>query len=147
MSKEALKFFHNWIKEMIDIGGANLPKTVSTHLGAKLGKLYKQRGITDIIIGLKKSYEILKGSSTIEKEDDKTIKVQTKYSKKFCPIGGGFNKEKEKFIQQSICYPYTIAFLKEIDPRFNYEGIIHECILSSNKRFCKYTLKLEEKKI
>ena len=145
MSKEALKFFHNWINEMIDIGGPNLPKTVSTRLGAKLGRLYKKRGISDIISGLKKSYEILKGTPDIETVDDNTIKVSIEYSTEFCPIGGGFNRDKAKVIQESICYPYTIAFLNTIDPRFNYKGIAHECILSSNKRFCKYTLKLEEK--
>jgi len=30
---------------MIDVGGPNLPKTISSSLGAKLGKLYKGRGI------------------------------------------------------------------------------------------------------
>ena len=145
MSKEALKFFHNWIKEMIDIGGPNLPKAVSTRLGTNLGILYKKRGISDIQTGLRTSYEVLKGTPSIEIIDDTTIEVKIEYSKEFCPIGGGFNKNKAEIIQESLCYPYTIAFLNAIDPRFNYKGIVHECILSSNKRFCKFTLKLEKK--
>ena len=116
MVKEALKFFHNWINEMIDIGGPNLPKAVSTRLGAKLGNLYKKRGISDIKSGLKKSYEILNGKTSIQEVDDNTIEVDIEYSREFCPIGGGFNKDKAKVIQESICYPYTIAFLNTIDP-------------------------------
>ncbi|GAH52713.1 unnamed protein product, partial [marine sediment metagenome] len=31
---------------MIDIGGNNLPKAISTKSGSKLGKLYKERGLS-----------------------------------------------------------------------------------------------------
>ena len=44
-NKDALKFFQAFINEMIDVGGVNLPKSISVSLGAKLGKILKGRGI------------------------------------------------------------------------------------------------------
>ncbi|GAI90164.1 unnamed protein product [marine sediment metagenome] len=48
MEKDALKFFHAYVNEMIEIGGENLPRAVSTKLGAKLAALYKEKSITDL---------------------------------------------------------------------------------------------------
>ena len=130
---------------MIDIGGANLPKSISSSLGAKLGKIYKKRGISGIEECLKQSYKVLDARSTIQKVDDHTLKVTLKYKKKFCPIGGKYNPEKAEVVHQSICIPYTLGLLTEIDSDFKYAGEILECNLKSNRGICEYTLKLEEK--
>ena len=53
--KSSLKFFHAYIREMVKVGGPNFPKTISTKLGIKLGKLYKKRGI-DYLIEISKNY-------------------------------------------------------------------------------------------
>ncbi|GAH80770.1 unnamed protein product, partial [marine sediment metagenome] len=45
VSFNTLKLFQAYIKEMIEVGGENLPKILSATLGAKLGKAYKERGI------------------------------------------------------------------------------------------------------
>ena len=45
-NRDALKFFQSYIKEMIDVGGANLPKSISASLGAKLGKILQKKGVT-----------------------------------------------------------------------------------------------------
>jgi len=144
-SEDALKFFHTWISQCIDVGGANLPKTISTLLGSKLGKIYKSMGVDTIEQALVKSYEVLKGKTEIIKKDEKTIEVKTEYLREFCPIGGHYAPKKAQLIQKSICTPFTIGFLSEIDTRFKFEGEINECILTSNKRICFYTLHLEEK--
>ena len=89
MTTDALKFLQAYIKEMISIGGENLPKTISARLGAKLAKLYKEKGISSIDSGLKKSYNVLDATAQINrKKNDKEIEVTIKHRKKFCPIGG-----------------------------------------------------------
>lgn len=145
MNKDALKFFQNYVSEMIDIGGANLPKSIASSLGAKLGKIYKNKGIIGIENGLKQIYKALNATSKILKIDEKTYKVTVKYKKKFCPIGGEYNPERGNLVHQSVCNPYTLGFLNGIDPSFKYVGELLECNLKSNRGICEYTLKLEEK--
>ena len=53
-NRDALKFFQAYIKEMIDVGGVNLPKSISVSLGAKLGKLLRERGLIGLENSLKK---------------------------------------------------------------------------------------------
>jgi len=130
MTTDALKFLQAYIKEMISIGGENLPKTISARLGAKLAKLYKEKGISSIDSGLKKSYTVLDATAQI---------------KKFCPIGGKYDPEKADLIQKSVCIPYTVGFLNEMDPQFKYKWDIHECILNTNTNYCRYTLYLEKR--
>ena len=143
--ENALKFFHTWISQCIEIGGANLPKTISSLLGSKLAKIYKEKGITDIADGLKESYDVLDGTTQITKVDSTTLEVKNEYDKSFCPIGGKYNPKNVDIIQNSLCYPYTMGFLSELDQRYKFSATIHECILKSNKNACCYTLNLEEK--
>ena len=147
MTKDALKFFQSYIREMIEIGGENLPKSISARLGAKLARLYKEKGITEIEDGLMMSYKVLDSKPKINKLDNKTYEVILKYPKKFCPIGGKLKNDPEwaGVLQDSICFAYTYGFLNELDPRFNYDATINECILTSNKHICQYILKLKEK--
>lgn len=145
-SDDALKFFINWINEMVDVGGPNLPKTISSRLGGKLGKIYKSRGVVTIEDGLNKSYKAIQGKTEIIERDENTLEVNTKYLKAFCPIGGAPSPEKAEIIQKSICTPFTIGFLTEIDPTYRYEGIIEECIVKTGGNICRYLLKKEEKK-
>lgn len=143
--ESALKFFHNWISQCIDIGGQNLPKTISAGLGSKLGKIYKKKGITDITEGLKTSYETLNGTTTVRKIDSNSYEIHNEYSKNFCPIGGKYNPDDCDLIQDSLCIPFTLGFLSELDPRFKFGITMNECILKSNKNACCYRLNLEDK--
>ncbi|MFX1327499.1 MAG: hypothetical protein ACFE91_05070 [Promethearchaeota archaeon] len=146
-NRDALKFFQNFIYQMIDIGGENLPKSISTSLGAKLGKILKSRGITELQSGLKKIYNVLNAKTTIKHLDDNNLEVSLKYSKRFCPIGGKHNSERAKLIQKTICIPYTTAIMVSLDPDYNYSLEISNCILESNGRQCKYKLRLDKKRI
>ena len=133
---------------MIDLGGKNLPKSISTRLGAKLAKIYKKVGIDDVKIALIKSYEVLNSIPEIKRIDEKTIEVKIKYEECFCPIGGDpnpDNPEKAKIIQDSICTPYTVGFINEFNPDFAYDGQVKECILSSGSNTCRYILYLSDK--
>jgi len=145
MTTDALKFFQAYIKEMISIGGENLPKTISAGLGANLAKLYKEKGLSDIESGLKKSYTVLDANVHIKRINHKEIEVKIKHRKKFCPIGGKYDPDKAELIQKSVCIPYTVEFLNEMDPNFKYNWDIHECILETNNNYCRYTLYLEKK--
>ncbi len=146
-NRDALKFFQNFIYQMIDIGGENLPKSISTSLGARLGKMLKERGFIGVESSLKKIYNVLNAKTKIKtlNDDPKTLDITLKYSSEFCPIGGKVNPNKAELIQNTICIPYTIAILNSFDPEFKYESEILECILNSNNRHCRYKLIIKPK--
>ncbi|MHA2367161.1 MAG: hypothetical protein ACXAC7_24635 [Candidatus Hodarchaeales archaeon] len=144
-NRDALKFFQNFIYQMIDIGGENLPKSISTSLGAKLGNMLRERGFTEIESSLKKIYSALKAKTRIKPIDENTLDITLKYPKSFCAIGGKYNPDKTELIQNTICIPYTAAILNSINPDFKYESEISDCILNSNNRHCRYKLFMEPK--
>jgi hypothetical protein len=83
-NKDVLKFFQAYIKEMIDVGGTNLPKAISVKSGSKLGKLYKEReSLSGLEVVLKQFYTAFNGKPTIKKIDDNTYDVNVKFSKKY----------------------------------------------------------------
>ena len=131
---------------MIDIGGSNLPKAISTKSGSKLGKLYKERGLSlDLGIALKQIYSVLKAKPVIKQLNENTYEVILKYAKRFCPIGGSHNPSRAPIFQEIICIPYTRGFLNEIFPQFTFEAEIINCIPLNNKRTCHYILKIKNK--
>ena len=146
-NRDALKFFQSYIKEMIDVGGANLPKSISASLGAKLGKLLQKKGVTGLENSLKRIYNVLNAKTSIKAIDDNTLEISLKYSKRFCPIGGKYNPDKSELIQNTICIPYTVAILNSSHPEFRYSVEIKECILNSNNKFCRYVLVKEPKNV
>ena len=146
MSKKASKFFQAYVNEMIDIGGENLPKTISTKLGFKLGKIYKERGISNLESGLLRSFKVLNGKLEITKKNQKEFEINIKYKGRgFCQIGVISDHEKAKLIQESICIPFYIGFLNGLCPKFKYSIRISNCILISKKNFCRFTITLDKK--
>jgi len=142
MSKSALKFLQAYVKEMVELGGENLPRTISAKLGANLGRIYRKRGITEIESGLNQSFKVLKTKYRIEKKSDNLYEIEVKYRRKFCVIGGKFDKKRKGLIQKAICVPYYLGFLKELDPTYTYKINVHSCVVSDNTHFCKYSLML-----
>ncbi len=146
MVKDVLKFFHAYINEMIDLGGKDLPRAVSTALGAKLANIYKRKGITDLEAALYQIYKALAAKVSIKKTNEHTYDIILKHSKGFCPIGGKKNPNLAKTIQESICIPYTKSFLATLLPNYILESEIKECILEENRnRHCRYVLKAKPK--
>ena len=129
---------------MIELGGENLPRAVSTKLGAKLAALYKEKNINDLTTALETAYKALGASTSIKKIDENTYLIQLKHSKKFCPIGGKSNPTSAKAIQDSICFPYTRSFLTSLFPEFQFETEIKECIVDNSNSHCKYMLKVKK---
>jgi len=145
-NKDALKFFQAFIKEMIDIGGENLPKAISTKSGSKLGKMYKGRGLPlDIGAALKQIYIALNGKPVIKQLDENRYEVIVKYAKKFCPIGGSNNPSRASIFQENICIPYTRGFLNEIFPQFTFGEDILNCVPLNNQKICHFILKIKIK--
>ncbi len=143
-----MKFFQAYIKEMIDIGGNNLPKAISTKSGAKLGKLYKKGGLPlDLETALKQIYSALKGKPVIKQLNENRYEVLVKFAKKFCPIGGSYNPTRASIFQENICIPYMRGFLNEIFPQFIFGEDILKCIPIDNQRTCQYILKVDKKKV
>lgn len=139
-NKEALKFFQAYIKEMIDIGGINLPKSISSSLGSKLGKILKTRNPMSLENSLKKIYNVFNAKTKINTIDDNTLEVSLWYKKAFCPIGGEHNPDRVDLIQKAICIPYTTAILNTSHPEFKYNAEVLDCILHTGNRFCRYRL-------
>ncbi|MFX1281454.1 MAG: hypothetical protein ACFFA3_19050 [Promethearchaeota archaeon] len=143
--KDALKFFQAYVKEMIDVGGNNLPKAISSKSGAKLGKVYKKKDLPlNIESALNQIYRVLSAKPKVIKINDHTYEVIIRYPKKFCPIGGSENSNATLF-QENICIPYTRGFLNELFPEFKFESDILNCIPLNNHRTCHYILKVEKK--
>lgn len=144
--KDALKFFHAFIKEMVDVGGINLPKAIATKTGSRLGRLYKERGwVGDIESALKHSYKAIRGKPKIIKNGENIYEIFLKYSKRFCPIGGSYHPSNASLFQENVCIPYTRAFLSEMFSQFKFDVEILSCILKTNHKSCSYVLKVEKK--
>ncbi|MBY9006758.1 MAG: hypothetical protein KGD63_08375 [Candidatus Lokiarchaeota archaeon] len=146
MTKDILKFFQAYVTEMIDIGGENLPKSIASGLGEKLAKIYKKIEIDEIKDGIKHIYDILEIQYEIKDIERDKFEVEVKFDENFCPIGGEFNPDKAKLIQKSICDPYMLGFLAEMEPEYRYEGCIKQCILENgNQKVCRYIIERVEK--
>ncbi len=145
MVKDTLKFFHAYINEMIEVGGENLPRAVSTKLGAKLAGIYKRKGIKDLDLALKTAYKALGATTKVNYIDASTISVKIKHSNKFCPIGGKKNPNQAETIHNSICFPYTKSFLTNLFPEYSFDAEINKCILTNSNSHCEYLLKVKTK--
>lgn len=129
---------------MIDVGGPNLPRSVSTKLGGKLGQIYNEKGITSLEPGLIKSFKVLRGKPTVTRKED-SIEIKVLYQNDFCPLGGKYNPDSAELIQKSLCIPYYLGFVNKLNPEYNYKINVNECILCNNTKTCKFTLKLTKK--
>jgi len=143
--QDALKFFHAYISEMINLGGENLPRSISTRLGSKLAKIYKEREIESLEQALTYLYEVLGAEVKIEKVSKKKFNIRIKHPYQFCPIGGSYNPSKREKFLEIICIPYTIGFLKEFNPINGYHIDSKNCILRDGGHLCEYDLILNLK--
>lgn len=143
--QDALKFFHAYINEMINLGGENLPRSISTRLGSKLAKIYKDREIESLEQALRELYEVLGADVKVEKVSEKKFYIRIKHPYQFCPIGGLFNPSKREKFLEIVCIPYTIGFLKEFNPVNGYQIELKNCILRDGGQLCEYDLILNLK--
>lgn len=151
-----LKFFQSFIASMVQIGGINLPKSVSTILGRNLGEVYKKRGVTDPKVALESMFKAMGGENVIFDPLDEEIvedqaserdeaeiqsmengfKVTTEYPTDFCPIGGGFKPKRHGLFFQGICQPYASAFLSSFLPGSKITLTSDRCALKDGENKC-----------
>lgn len=128
---------------MIDIGGNNLPKAISSKSGAKLGKLYKEKNsVSDIESALRQIYIALQAKPIVKRLNDNLYEVTVKYNQNFCSIEGSNNSSRATIFQENICIPYTRGFLNELFPQYNFEAEILNCIPLNGQKTCQYMLKV-----
>ncbi len=145
-NKDVLKFFQAYLKEMVYVGGENLPKAISSKLGSKLGKFYKgKKSSLEINLALNQMYLALNAKPLIKKLEDGNYEVKVKYSKKFCPIGGAYNPSRAPLFQDNVCIPYVRGFLNEIFPHYTFGEEILNCIPINSHKPCHYILKVKSK--
>lgn len=130
---------------MINLGGENLPRSISTRLGSKLAKIYKEREIESLEQALRDLYEILGAEVKIKKVSEKKFNIRIKHPYQFCPIGGSYNPSKREKFLEIVCIPYTIGFLKEFKPVNGYHLELKNCILRDGGQLCEYDLNLDLK--
>ena len=141
MTKDVLKFFQAFIWEMVDIGGENLPRSISSNLGSRLARLYKERNSNaNLEQHLKLIYAGLNAKLTLKSSKNKIYEIIIKYPNKFCPIGGCYYPGRADLVRNNICLPYTKGFLKALSPDFQFKIEIKNCIVSDNSKVCRYIL-------
>ena len=144
--KDALKFFHAFLSEMISIGGKNLPRSIAIHLGGKLAQLYKEREIVNLPQAIMKMSETIGGKTKVERISDDEYYIRTKHSLRFCPIGGRYAPDKGSNFLEIVCLPYIIGFLNEFCPNYETQIEVIGCIIQHGGRSCAYRLVIKPKK-
>jgi len=155
MEADYLKFFQSFIASMVQIGGINLPKSVSTMLGRNLGEVYKKRGVTDPKEALESMFKAMGGVNvTFQPLDEETGEVQsvegeevngsmetgfsvtTEYPTEFCSIGGGLKPKRYNLFFEGICQPYASAFLASFRPGSKITLTNEKCVLKDGDNKC-----------
>jgi hypothetical protein len=164
VERDYLKFFQSFIASMVQIGGINLPKTVSTMLGHHLGEVYKQRGVTDPKVALESMFKAMGGQNVEfhpiggENEElqpepeeaeapqatDLGFTITTEYPEEFCPIGGEYKPKRHAMFFEGICQPYATAFLSAFRPGTKITLTCEKCVLRDGDKKCTIQATFEE---
>nr|MDO8118752.1 hypothetical protein [Candidatus Sigynarchaeota archaeon] len=136
MESDYLKFFQSYIAQMIDIGGMNFPRIVSTKLGRNLGDIYKNRNVCESD-ALKEMFKAMGGVTTDVKDVPGGIEVTTQFPRDFCSIGGGLKPRRHSLIFEGICSPYATGFLSAFRPGKSIKVTCLNCITKDQGNTCK----------
>lgn len=137
MTLDILKFFQGFIRQMASIGGINLPKTISTSMGAKLAKIYQSNDITDWREALRSMIKGMGGTVEIDENPAGEIVVRSTYGVGFCPIGGARSMTTNyQLISESICVPYLMGFLRTLLPGRKLSAEFTRCIVKDGGDAC-----------
>ncbi len=122
---------------MVEIGGINLPRIVSTKLGRNLGEIYKCRNIQDESTALKEMFRAMGGTTTDVTSIPRGIEVTTRFPEDFCSIGGGLKPKRHSLIFEGICSPYASGFLSTFRPGKSIKVTCLQCITKDPGSTCK----------
>nr|MDO8111196.1 hypothetical protein [Candidatus Sigynarchaeota archaeon] len=136
METDYVKFFQSFIASMVQIGGINLPKSVSTMLGRNLGEVYKKRGITDQKVALESMFKAMGGKAVSFVDTQTGFKVTTEFPTEFCPIGGSVKPKRHNMFFEGICNPYASGFLSSFNPKEKVSLSFQKCVLKDADSKC-----------
>jgi hypothetical protein len=137
VTTDIIKFFQAFIRHMAKVGGKNLPKTISSSLGAELGKTYLKRQVTDWKSTVTGMFEGMGGKIDIfERAEKWVLKIQ--YPTEFCPIGGKKDTERFNITTESVCVPYLAGFLKITAGKLNKNPDVSHCIVREGGNTCEF---------
>ncbi|GAB4331523.1 MAG: hypothetical protein Kow0069_39110 [Promethearchaeota archaeon] len=150
MTVDIVKFFQAFVRQMVSVGGVNLPRTISTSLGAKLGQTYREKGVTDWKQALTSMIQGMGGSVEFVEEGEGAggaRVVNAKYFSDFCPIGGAPSRnktsERASLVVESICRPYVTGFLKGYFGDEKLAISFPRCIVKDGGNSCQLCLEVD----
>ncbi len=137
VTNDIVKFFQAFIRQAIKIGGNNLPKTISTSLGAELGKSYLKKNVLDWKKAITGMIEGMGGKlEIIEKENVWLLRSQ--YPAEFCPIGGKTDSVRFADTTESVCIPYLAGYLTVLQLKLVHSPILNKCIVKDGGNICEF---------
>ena len=145
METDYLKFFQSFIASMVEIGGINLPRSVSSKLGRNLGEIYKKRGVNDVKTAIKSMFKAMGGEDVEFEESETGFTVITRYPSDFCPIGGSLKPKRHDMFVESICYPYARGFLSTFLPNTKIDLACKQCVLATGDNECRMDIEATER--
>ncbi len=137
MTTDIIKFFQAFIRQMIKVGGKNLPKTISSSLGGELGKYYLKNNVLDGKTALTGMIEGMGGKlEIIEQNNAWILKIQ--YPVEFCPIGGKQDTVRFEDTTQSVCIPYLVGYLQALKMKLTQNPTLNKCIVRDGGCNCEF---------
>lgn len=121
---------------MVEMGGINLPRTISTMLGRNLGKIYKERGVTDQKVALTSMFKAMGGKKVSFEDIENGYIITTEFPTDFCSIGGGLKPKRYNMFVESICFPYAKGFLSQFNPNATISVDCEACVLRDPDNKC-----------
>ncbi|HMF30277.1 MAG TPA: hypothetical protein VKK79_02595 [Candidatus Lokiarchaeia archaeon] len=132
---DIIKFFQSYIRQMVKIGGINLPKTISSAMGHDLAIRYLDHGVADWKEGLTGMISGMGGSIEINEEEGHwTAKIL--YPTEFCPIGGQPGEQRSEVTAEAICKPYVSGFINAFGPKVAGTIKVNECMVRDCGNCC-----------
>ncbi len=138
---DILKFFQAFVRQMVVVGGVNFPKTISTSLGASLGKRYTLEGVTDWKDALPRMIEAMGGTLDVVERGGEVV-FETRYDGGLCPIGGPPSPARFESVTEGVCKPYLAGFLRSLKGTLGALPAVQRCIVRDGGATCELRVKL-----
>ncbi len=138
---DILKFFQAFVRQMAEVGGVNLPKTISASLGANLGRRYALQGIPAWKDALPRMVEAMGGVLDVVEQGGE-ISLKIRYDCGYCPIGGIQSPAHFDSVTEGVCRPYLAGFLRSLKDNPGNLPAIQRCIVRDGGGTCEFRVKL-----
>ena len=138
---DIIKFFQAFVRQMVKIGGKNLPKTISSSLGSELGKSYLKKNVLDWKKALTGMITAMGGKLEIVEKEGSWLLI-SHYPTEFCPIGGKPDSVRFADTTDSICIPYLTGYLQGLRQKLTQNPLLTKCIVRDGGKTCEFQIEL-----